>query len=107
MNAEGRDVPAAAGDRRWWSRRTSRGSPASAKASGALPPGRSSTSTTPGCRRRNWRCLRFVLDDLGWDGYLGFVEEGRDNLHIGCSPASRDFFTTVFQEALEATGQPE
>jgi hypothetical protein len=43
--------------------------------------------------------LRFVLDDLGWDGYLGFVEEGRDSLHIGCSPASRDFFTSVFEEA--------
>src|ERR1035441_5998235 len=38
-------------------------------------------------------CLRFVLDDLGWDGYLGFVEEGSANLHIGCSPSSRDFFT--------------
>ena len=45
-------------------------------------------------------CLRFVLNDLGWEGYLGFVEEGTDNLHIGCSPASRDFFTAVFQEAL-------
>ena len=44
-------------------------------------------------------CLRFVLDDLGWDGYLGFVEEGRDNLHIGCSPTSRDFFTSIFEEA--------
>jgi Transglycosylase SLT domain len=43
--------------------------------------------------------LRFVLDDLGWDGYLGFVEEGRDSLHIGCSPTSRDFFTSVFEEA--------
>ena len=42
-------------------------------------------------------CLRFVLNDLGWDGYLGFVEEGRDNLHIGCSPTSRDFFTSVFK----------
>jgi hypothetical protein len=46
-------------------------------------------------------CLRFVLDDLGWDGYLGFVEEGSANLHIGCSPSSRDFFTAVYQEALE------
>src|SRR5450432_1502292 len=45
-------------------------------------------------------CLRFVLNDLGWDGYLGFVEEGMDNLHIGCSPASRDFFTSVFHEAV-------
>jgi hypothetical protein len=44
-------------------------------------------------------CLRFVLSDLGWDGYLGFVEEGRDNMHIGCSPASRDFFAGVFQDA--------
>jgi hypothetical protein len=43
--------------------------------------------------------LRFVLNDLGWNGYLGFVEEGRDNLHIGCSPTSRAFFTTVFEEA--------
>ena len=45
-------------------------------------------------------CLRFVLNDLGWDGYLGFVEDGRDTLHIGCSPTSRDFFATVFQEAV-------
>jgi hypothetical protein len=45
-------------------------------------------------------CLRFVLSDLGWDGYIGFVEEGRDNMHIGCSPESRDFFATVFEEAV-------
>jgi hypothetical protein len=44
--------------------------------------------------------LRFVLDDLGWAGYLGFIEEGSDNMHIGPSPSSRDFFATVFQEAL-------
>jgi hypothetical protein len=44
-------------------------------------------------------CLRFVLSDLGWNGYLGFVEEGLQNLHIGCSPSARDFFTTIFQEA--------
>lgn len=48
-----------------------------------------------------YECLRFVLDDIGWDGYLGFVEEGRENLHIGCSPGSRGFFASVFQEALE------
>ena len=53
----------------------------------ALPPG-------------ELECLRFVLDDLGWEGYLGFVEDGHDSMHIGCSPASRDFFTSVFQEAL-------
>ncbi len=44
-------------------------------------------------------CLQFVLNDLGWDGYLGFMEEGRDNLIIGCAPGARDFFSTVFQEA--------
>lgn len=45
-------------------------------------------------------CLRFVLDDLGWDGYIGFIDEGRDNIHIGCAPSSRDFFATVFNEAI-------
>jgi hypothetical protein len=44
-------------------------------------------------------CLRFVLDDMEWDGYLGFVEEGREGLHIGCAPSARDFFASVFQEA--------
>jgi hypothetical protein len=46
-------------------------------------------------------CLRFVLDDLGWYGYLGFIEEpgGGQTMHIGCSPASRDFFTHVFDDA--------
>ena len=45
-------------------------------------------------------CLRFVLSDLGWDGYVGFVEDGRDSLHIGCSPSSRDFFATVYEESV-------
>ena len=53
----------------------------------ALPPG-------------ELECLRFVLDDLGWDGYLGFIDEGRDNIHIGCSPSTREFFATVFNEAV-------
>jgi hypothetical protein len=44
-------------------------------------------------------CLRFILDDLGDDGYLGFVQVGRDTLHIGCSPGARDFFAAVFEEA--------
>jgi soluble lytic murein transglycosylase-like protein len=49
-------------------------------------------------------CLRFVLDDLGWFGYLGFIEEppGSRTLHIGCSPASRDFFAQVFEDAEAA-----
>ena len=44
-------------------------------------------------------CLRFVLSDLGWAGYLGFVEDGMNSLHIGCSPGAREFFTSVFEEA--------
>jgi len=44
--------------------------------------------------------LRFVLNDLGWAGYLGFVDEDSSNLHIGPSPASRDFFSSVFQESV-------
>lgn len=44
--------------------------------------------------------LRFVLNDLGWGGYLGFVDEGREGMHIGCSPSSREFFTGVYQEAM-------
>jgi hypothetical protein len=46
-------------------------------------------------------CLRFVLDDLGWSGYLGFVEDGAGRLHIGCSPESREFFANIWQEAQE------
>lgn len=52
-----------------------------------------------------YEALRFVLDDLGWGGYLGFVEEGTDRLHIGCSPTSREFFTSVFQEAVDQLQQ--
>jgi len=51
-------------------------------------------------------CLRFVLNDLGWDGYLGFVEDASGSLHIGCSPAARDFFASVFHEAAEAPARP-
>ena len=45
--------------------------------------------------------LRFILDDLGWEGYLGFVDDGPNNIHIGCAPMARDFFSSVFQEGLE------
>jgi soluble lytic murein transglycosylase-like protein len=46
-------------------------------------------------------CLRFILDDLGWAGHLGFVDDGPRRIHIGCAPASREFFNAVFQEAQE------
>jgi hypothetical protein len=47
-------------------------------------------------------CLNFILDDMGWDGYLGFIQVTGDTLHIGCSPDSREFFAKVFEEAMQA-----
>jgi hypothetical protein len=44
-------------------------------------------------------CLNFTLDDLGWGGYLGFVQVTGDTMHIGFAPSSREFFTSVFEEA--------
>jgi soluble lytic murein transglycosylase-like protein len=60
---------------------------------------------------RERECLQFVLDDLGWDGCLGFIEEspGSQTLHIGCSPSSREFFGQVFEDgqaALRARNAP-
>ena len=54
--------------------------------------------------RAERECLRFVLDDLGYYGYLGFTEEapGSDSMHIGCSPSSREFFAQVFEEGAAA-----
>jgi len=51
-------------------------------------------------------CLRFILDDLGDDGYLGFVEVGRESLHIGPSPSARDFFAAVYDEAASPAAPP-
>ncbi len=50
------------------------------------------------------KALRFILDDMGYDGYLGFVEEGSqsETMHIGPAPSAREFFTTVFEEATAA-----
>ena len=45
--------------------------------------------------------LDFILEDLGWDGYLGFVQEMTGTIHVGCSPSSRDFFTSVYQEMVD------
>ena len=47
-------------------------------------------------------CLNFTLDDMGWDGYLGFIQVTGDTVHIGCSPSSREFFAKVFDEAAAA-----
>jgi len=57
-----------------------------------------------GLPRGELECLQFVLDDLGWHGALGFIQEPpvKGTLHIGCSPSSRDFFAEVFYEAQAA-----
>jgi Transglycosylase SLT domain len=52
--------------------------------------------------------LQFVLDDLGWNGALGFIDEpaatqAPRTLHLGCSPSSRDFFAAVLEEAQRAS----
>jgi len=46
-------------------------------------------------------CLNFTLDDMGWGGYLGFIQVTGDTVHIGFAPSSREFFTAVFTEAAE------
>jgi hypothetical protein len=48
--------------------------------------------------------LQFVLDDMGYEGYLGFIDETANSgvMHIGCSPSSREFFAKVFEDALGA-----
>jgi hypothetical protein len=45
--------------------------------------------------------LEFVLRDLGYNGYLGFVKESSNGMvyHIGAAPTARDFFTRIYQEA--------
>jgi hypothetical protein len=47
--------------------------------------------------------LEFILNDLGWQGYLGFVTESSADAtyHVGAAPTARDFFTRVYQEAVE------
>jgi hypothetical protein len=56
-----------------------------------------SMARLPGNERE---CLQFVLDDLGWYGYLGFTEEprGSQTMHIGCAPTARAFFSQVFDD---------
>jgi hypothetical protein len=53
--------------------------------------------------------LEFVLRDLGWDGYLGFVRDSSSTstFHIGAAPTARDFFTRVYEEALPFTKETD
>lgn len=52
-------------------------------------------------------CLRFVLDDLGWDSQLGFVEHPGGVIHVGPAPVARWFFERVYREALSGMELPE
>ena len=47
--------------------------------------------------------LDFVLDDMGWDGYLGFIRDSNETstYNVGAAPTARDFFTRVYQEAVD------
>ena len=47
--------------------------------------------------------LDFVLNDLGWDGYLGFIRDSNDTstYNVGAAPSAREFFTRVYQEAVD------
>jgi len=47
--------------------------------------------------------LDFILEDMGWGGYLGFIQASGGTMHIGSSPSSREFFAEVFREAAEAS----
>lgn len=55
-----------------------------------------SIENLPPCERE---CLNFILEEMGWDGYLGFIQASGDTFHIGCAPAARDFFSQVYQDA--------
>jgi hypothetical protein len=52
---------------------------------------------------RQREALEFVLTDMGWDGYLGFVRDSSltTTYHIGPAPTARDFFSKVYEEARE------
>ena len=51
--------------------------------------------------------LDFILDDLGWNGYVGFVRENghADVVHVGAAPAVRDFFAKIYQEGVTAKAE--
>ena len=49
--------------------------------------------------------LDFILADMGWHGFLGFIEQnpGSGVLHVGASPSSRQFFAKVYEDGVRAT----
>jgi hypothetical protein len=63
--------------------------------------------STAGLPAGEREALRFVLDDMGWDGYLGFIEERASRVHIGPAPTAREFFAKIFDEALQTRQQKD
>lgn len=61
------------------------------------------TNLSPSARE----ALDFVLDDLGWNGYVGFVNESThaDVKHVGSAPTAREFFTRVYEDAISAKAE--
>ena len=53
--------------------------------------------------RHQREALEFILSDLGWHGYLGFVTKSASEgtYHVGAAPTARDFFTRIYEEAVE------
>lgn len=47
--------------------------------------------------------LEFVLEDLGFNGYLGFIHASASTstFHVGAAPTARDFFSRIYQDAVE------
>jgi hypothetical protein len=45
-------------------------------------------------------CLEFVIDDLGWYGCLGFIDDALTGkrIHFGPSPTSEPFFLEIYYE---------
>ena len=50
------------------------------------------------------KCVRFVVQDIGFDEYLGYFDEheAQKTLHFAPSPHHADFFLSVYNEAQEA-----
>ena len=48
-----------------------------------------------------YRCLLFILEDIGNDGYLSYIVESENCFHVVHSPSSASFFSEIYQEALK------
>ncbi|HYO81961.1 MAG TPA: transglycosylase SLT domain-containing protein [Bryobacteraceae bacterium] len=53
--------------------------------------------------------LEFVMNDMGWDGYLGFIRRSgaESEYQVGAAPTARDFFLRVYDEAVAKTRESD